>query len=324
MVHRTCIIKGCEKKHRSRGYCGAHYQRLRAGSANMQRLVNERRSCSVDGCNKPHSSRGFCGMHGERVRRNGSPDKPTGRVAAIRRACSECGHRSYARGMCEPHYRAALKSEKITRVQLAYSVSETCMVRGCETRPSSRGLCQRHYDLKRRRGSEFATPLQVTSRVCSVDSCEDKATARGLCPLHRMRLIRNGDPGEAFDRRIDRICRWCDTLFSRRDARRDYCSAECALFGRGVMNVRQRYGLTFDEYRSLYRRQAGLCAICSRPERSGRNRMLSVDHDHETDIVRGLLCSHCNSAIGMFGDDPDVIEAAARYVREIRSYELTP
>lgn len=234
--------------------------------------------------------------------------------------CSKCDRDIYARGMCESHYRAALKSGEIIRIKVSYS--GPCSVDGCGKPQAAGGLCRRHYDLKRRRGSEYAEPLQVPGRICSVDGCDDDASARGLCPLHRLRLSRNGDPGTAFVRQIERQCRWCEGPFSERDARRDYCSTECARIGKGVMAAHYRYGVTIDEYRSLYRSQNGVCAVCRQPERTQRNRLLSVDHDHVSGYIRGLLCSHCNRAVGLLQDDPVVIESAMRYVVESRRLRL--
>lgn len=58
--------------------------------------------------------------------------------------------------------------------------------------------------------------------------------------------------------------------------------------------------------------QNGRCAICKRlPD---ERKALSVDHDHATERIRGLLCQDCNLGLGFFKDRPDLLEAAARYL----------
>lgn len=60
------------------------------------------------------------------------------------------------------------------------------------------------------------------------------------------------------------------------------------------------------------------CQVCGSSGSSGSNRRLSVDHDHTSGKVRGLLCASCNFAIGNMGDDPDKLRAAANYLEETR------
>ena len=84
-------------------------------------------------------------------------------------------------------------------------------------------------------------------------------------------------------------------------------------------NLKREYGITPEEYQRLYDRQAGLCAICRKPERTRENhsggiRPLAVDHDHQTKKVRGLLCGRCNWALGHFGDDILCLQAAIEYL----------
>jgi hypothetical protein len=57
----------------------------------------------------------------------------------------------------------------------------------------------------------------------------------------------------------------------------------------------KRFGLTLEDYNRMLEEQGGRCAICGR-EPNGQQ--LSVDHDHETNEVRGLLCQPCNLALG--------------------------
>jgi hypothetical protein len=64
------------------------------------------------------------------------------------------------------------------------------------------------------------------------------------------------------------------------------------------------YGLKPGQYEQLYGAQNGVCAICRRA--TGKTRALSVDHDHATGFVRGLLCSPCNKILGHLRDDPNI------------------
>jgi predicted alpha/beta-hydrolase family hydrolase len=76
--------------------------------------------------------------------------------------------------------------------------------------------------------------------------------------------------------------------------------------------LHQLYGLTIEEYRVLHDEQEGKCLICGQECQTGR--MLSVDHDHNTGKVRGLLCQNCNTGIGKFKDDPDLLKKAISYL----------
>lgn len=81
--------------------------------------------------------------------------------------------------------------------------------------------------------------------------------------------------------------------------------------------LRRTFGITLDEYRKILEKQKGVCAICGKPETStfkGKLRHLSVDHNHETGQVRGLLCNDCNAAIGFFKDDIEILANAIKYL----------
>ena len=89
--------------------------------------------------------------------------------------------------------------------------------------------------------------------------------------------------------------------------------------------LRKNFGIGVPEYQKMLDAQGGVCAICSRPETSTRNgklKWLAVDHNHTTGAIRGLLCSDCNTGIGKLKDSPDVLDAAATYLRKHAATEV--
>jgi hypothetical protein len=78
-------------------------------------------------------------------------------------------------------------------------------------------------------------------------------------------------------------------------------------------NFEYKYGITFDQYMQMLEDQNGVCRLCKGTNPSGRR--LAVDHNHETGEVRGLLCSNCNTALGLLKDNPVLLEAAIAYLR---------
>ncbi|MGQ4733406.1 endonuclease domain-containing protein [Streptomyces sp. Ju416(a)] len=61
--------------------------------------------------------------------------------------------------------------------------------------------------------------------------------------------------------------------------------------------LKERYGLTREQYVALAAAQSGVCAMCQQPPKSVRP--LVVDHCHNTGVIRGLLCVYCNVAVGI-------------------------
>jgi hypothetical protein len=83
--------------------------------------------------------------------------------------------------------------------------------------------------------------------------------------------------------------------------------------------LRTRYGLEYDEVVRIYDDQDGRCAICNEPglppaSGHGAKVTLHVDHDHESGMVRGLLCNMCNVGLGRFRDNPELVFKAADYL----------
>lgn len=76
--------------------------------------------------------------------------------------------------------------------------------------------------------------------------------------------------------------------------------------------LKREYGISSEAYDALLVMQDWKCAICcAGPE---PNRKMSVDHDHGTGVVRGLLCRNCNSGLGYFYDNPKFLRNAILYI----------
>jgi hypothetical protein len=84
--------------------------------------------------------------------------------------------------------------------------------------------------------------------------------------------------------------------------------------------LKRRFGITLDQYESMMSAQNGVCSICKQPEntkdKDGGPRGMPVDHCHTTGKVRGLLCTPCNRALGMFKDNTDTLRAAIEYLNK--------
>lgn len=110
-------------------------------------------------------------------------------------------------------------------------------------------------------------------------------------------------------------CKLCNSKY-RKDG---YSSSD----KRRKYMVKRDFGLEWETYQNMFEKQGGCCAICGIPESSlkhGKTKRLSVDHDHQTGDVRGLLCYKCNTAIGMLSDSIDLVEKSLNYLKKYEKW----
>jgi hypothetical protein len=130
----------------------------------------------------------------------------------------------------------------------------------------------------------------------------------------------------------DRICQQCNKQYTLgvESSQHKYCSLECRgkwHYTRWKSNGGKRdknktrgywlkhiYGITQEEYTSLFEKQNSSCAICLRTEPPGYG--WHIDHCHSTKKIRGILCQYCNQALGMFEDKKETLERAIKYLNE--------
>lgn len=77
----------------------------------------------------------------------------------------------------------------------------------------------------------------------------------------------------------------------------------------------KKYGITWLEYTRILEQQGDTCGICFGVLPVSVTRRLSVDHCHTTGEVRGILCQRCNSAIGLLGENENVLLNAIAYLK---------
>ncbi len=194
-------------------------------------------------------------------------------------------------------------------------VHVNCTVDGCGLPHKARGLCNTHY-AQLKRGVRPNQPIKQRdmhpAAECTVHGCGHPVKSKGLCHMHYARRLRHG-----FVKNPDRTKPFTACRYTACDSR-VMCKGLCNLHYTHSRKM-ATYGITLEQYQQMLQAQGGSCAICGGQEtsiddRSGKPRMMAVDHDHATSKVRGILCSHCNRAIGLLGDSCNTVLSAYRYL----------
>jgi hypothetical protein len=121
-----------------------------------------------------------------------------------------------------------------------------------------------------------------------------------------------------LEKLIDKKCISCEKIlpisnFSFTGA--GFYKKECTQ----CLNLKQAFNINSKDYNELLKTQKGKCAICKKEEKAftkyGKKRNLAVDHCHKTGKIRGLLCTKCNTAIGSFEDNLELLNNAIKYLK---------
>lgn len=186
----------------------------------------------------------------------------------------------------------------------------------------ARGWCGKHYQ----RWAKYGDPLvrRRTVGVCAEEGCGRETKGQGWCPTHYSRYVSQPQRKAAVrEAKRGRACAHCgEPLSVERRSSAAFCSRVCKEKAReasGAMReaslrgyYKRRYGLTLEAVEEM--RRSG-CAICGVTGEVGRHGQLHVDHCHKTGRVRGVLCTECNTGLGKFKDDPDLLARAVAYLR---------
>ena len=117
--------------------------------------------------------------------------------------------------------------------------------------------------------------------------------------------------------------RYCQRIYMKKGQSKNkgkYYGTTKKIISTRNSNFKKRNKISPEEYEELLDGQNGLCAICNKPEtkidyRKSTVMRLSVDHCHESNKIRGLLCSKCNISLGGFCDSIVYLQSAIDYLK---------
>ncbi|VVB50690.1 Recombination endonuclease VII [uncultured archaeon] len=136
----------------------------------------------------------------------------------------------------------------------------------------------------------------MIAKTCSNPKCVNPRKSKsGFLPLTH---FEKRFPGDEIGKSVCKFCMTCSRVKRlsnpkstvHKDVRYKYHRSKLV----------ESYGLTKEAFENMMSIQRGVCAICGEVCKSG---ILSIDHDHTTGKVRGLLCRQCNSGLGFFKSD---------------------
>ena len=221
---------------------------------------------------------------------------------------------------------------------------EKCLVFNCTTPVTARGLCDAHYRRLIRRGTlETVRPDDWGKR----EAHPAYSTWKGLHRYHKPRTDSRwlddfwvfaaeipDKPEKARAQRYDETKDWSkDNFYWKTTKLNEVALAERAAYMREHHrrnreadpdygrhhDLKKNYGVSLDWYKAQLEKQNGVCMICEQPETAsikGKTLRLAVDHCHDSQEVRGLLCAHCNKGIGSLKHDKRLLQKAIEYLEK--------
>lgn len=293
------MVVGCTSLAHVRDMCGMHYERWRKhGHTGDTRRVTP--VCSVDGCDALSIAKGLCSKHYYRVKRTGTTDMSD----ADPLICSfeGCDKPHAAHGFCNTHYRRLHRHGTVA-----------------PTRPADWGAREKH-PLYRCWNALIRYNAKVTCEEWKDFWAFVGAVGERPSPKHTISRVNEDtffQPGNVFWREPRRDTKTQEAKKQAADYARIW---RIANLDRTIdVDLRKKYGIGLQDYNAMYENQGGLCAICRCQEtrvdhRTETTSRMAVDHDHKTGRLRDLLCHACNTALGGFKDDPDLLRKAVDYL----------
>lgn len=174
--------------------------------------------------------------------------------------------------------------------------------------------CKECFNEARRERKRQSRPPRVTIRHESALS-ENSTRTCGACritkPIAEFWKCVNSTGGRATT---------CIPCSKKRGAKYIDANREKVVRRAVASNRKRLYGVTSAAFEALKEAQGHKCAIC-RNLFAASTRKVHIDHDHNIGDVRGLLCSNCNTGLGLFRDNTENLNSAIAYLNRARGVD---
>lgn len=217
-----------------------------------------------------------------------------------------------------------------------------CVGPECDKPVWAKGVCPGHYQQLRHKGALSPLRVRLPPGPCIFPDCDNPRAARGYCGGHHLqikqgrelqtlRVFRKADEIVARDEQGRKRCAGCDAFkpesdFTRNRRRPDGFMDKCKSCeppnggGNREYRIRVTYNISLAEFEEILRSQGGRCATCGTDSPGGNG--WCIDHDHSCcggprscgECVRGILCTHCNSALGYVRDNTQTLMNMVAYL----------
>lgn len=141
-------------------------------------------------------------------------------------------------------------------------------------------------------------------KICKVLNCGKKHSAKGYCYSHYFKKHRKTKRYQKYLKKTKEIRKVWVQEWAKKNPIRLKDS-----------RLKYEYGIGLKEYNELVINQNHKCAICQFNPLEIK-RVLYVDHCHITNKVRALLCFHCNTGLGHFKDNIELLQKALDYLKK--------
>ena len=169
-------------------------------------------------------------------------------------------------------------------------------------------------------------PIHHGPRVCELETCDTIFTPINVRKRFCSHVCKQTAKYRRDNPKVERACGAPDCEVDITGMRSDakFCSDACVQRSRNTPELRRKYrlshkyGITPEDYDQMVIDQGDKCFLCDAEEPGTKHGFWHIDHCHDTDRLRKLLCSTCNTGLGSFYDNPEVLRRAADYIEAHR------